>query len=158
MISAVQRAHLPAILALNNAHQKETSFLTMADLEALIGAAFTAWQVGDGADAFLITFDEGATYDSPNYRWFADRYDRFVYIDRIVVADHARGRGLARTLYETLFDAAAESGRHIVGCEINKAPPNPNSSAFHEKMGFEAVGEAHLTGANKTVGYHLKRV
>ena len=29
---------------------------------------------------------EGTPYESPNYRWFSERYPEFVYIDRIVIA------------------------------------------------------------------------
>jgi predicted GNAT superfamily acetyltransferase len=44
-------------------------------------------------DAFLLALDQDADYDSPNFRWFSARYPRFVYVDRIVVASAARGRG-----------------------------------------------------------------
>ncbi len=39
-----------------------------------------------------------ASYDSVNYRWFAERYERFLYVDRVVVAaaQHGRGFGLAQ--------------------------------------------------------------
>src|SRR4029434_6608111 len=34
--------------------------------------------------------------------WFRRRYRRFVYIDRVVVAAHARGQGLAQGMYSDL--------------------------------------------------------
>jgi predicted GNAT superfamily acetyltransferase len=48
--------------------------------------------------AFLLAFREGAGYDSVNYRWFAQRYERFLYVDRVVVAPAARGQGAASQL------------------------------------------------------------
>ena len=48
--------------------------------------------------AFLLVLREGADYDSPNYRWFTARYDRFLYIDRVVVAARQQGSGLGAHL------------------------------------------------------------
>src|SRR6266513_4775456 len=67
-----------AILALNNEHATELSWLDAGRLTSLLEDAFYARRIGD-ADAFLIAFDERATYDSPNYLWFRRRYPRFVY-------------------------------------------------------------------------------
>ncbi|TIP69850.1 MAG: GNAT family N-acetyltransferase, partial [Mesorhizobium sp.] len=72
----------------------------------------------------------------PNFLWFRERYPRFVYVDRVVVAGEARGRGHARRLYEDLFDHALRAGQTIVTCEVNAEPPNPASDAFHAALGF----------------------
>jgi predicted GNAT superfamily acetyltransferase len=50
-------------------------------------------EVGPSVAAVLLAFREGADYDSPNYRWFAKRYDSFLYIDRVVVSASHRRRG-----------------------------------------------------------------
>jgi predicted GNAT superfamily acetyltransferase len=147
----------PALLALNNAFAQELSFLTPEKAADLVGMAFAATRIG-AADALLIAFDHGAAYDNPNFRWFKDRFPRFVYIDRVVVSEGARGRGLARALYRDLFARAARGGYERVVCEINQAPPNPASDAFHAALGFDAVGSAVLPsagnpGAGKTVRY-----
>jgi predicted GNAT superfamily acetyltransferase len=84
------------LLALNNAHQKETSFLTQRDWNHLVSQAYSATAIG--TEGFLITFDQDANYDSPNFVWFHEKYDAFVYIDRVVVSAAARGNGIARTL------------------------------------------------------------
>jgi GNAT superfamily N-acetyltransferase len=92
-----------ALLALNNAHAQELSWLEAERLGYLIGEALLARRIGR-LDAFLLAFDQDARYDSPNFIWFRDRYPRFVYVDRIVVAPSARGRGCARRLYRDLFE------------------------------------------------------
>ena len=46
----------------------------MADL---IGRAFLAMAMKSGC-ALLISFDQAADYDSPNFLWFRARFDRFV--------------------------------------------------------------------------------
>lgn len=155
-IAPLRATDLRAVLALNNAHAAETSELTLAELKALVGTAFSAAGVEGGAQAFLIACDETAAYDSPNYLWFRDRYPRFVYVDRVIVAPEARGRGLARLLYEDLFEKAGASGRALVACEVNLVPPNPASDAFHAALSFEEAGRAEIHGGAKTVRYLKK--
>ena len=87
------------LLALNNAHAQELSWLEPERLQHLVGQAFMARRIGN-LDAFLLAFDQDADYDSPNFLWFRARYPRFVYVDRVVVASSARGRGYARRLYD----------------------------------------------------------
>lgn len=140
-----------ALLALNNAHATELSPLDAPRLRALVGAAFMAARIGE-AEALLLAFDEAAAYDSPNFLWFRARYDRFVYVDRVVIAPAARGRGLARRLYRALAERARAAGQSRIVCEVNAVPPNPGSDAFHAAMGFAPVGEARLAGG-KVVRY-----
>jgi len=141
-----------ALLALNNAHAQELSWLEAARLEHLIDEAFLARRIGR-LDAFLLAFDQNARYDSPNFIWFRDRYPCFVYVDRIVVASSARGRGCARRLYHDLFEYAARAGHDRIVCEVNKTPPNPASDAFHAALGFVEVGTASVHGGSRTVRY-----
>ena len=75
----------PAVLALNNAHAAKLSWLDRDRLTLLLRQVFHARRIGE-VDGFLMAFDQGAAYDSPNYLWFRQRYRRFVYIDRVVVA------------------------------------------------------------------------
>jgi uncharacterized protein len=141
-----------ALLALNNAHARELSWLEPERLEYLVGQAFLARRIGE-LDAFLLAFDQDAHYDSPNFIWFHARYPRFVYVDRIVVASTARGRGCARRLYDDLFEHAVRAGHDRVVCEVNSTPPNPASDAFHAALGFVEVGTASVYDGNRTVSY-----
>ena len=95
----------------------------------------------------------GQHYDSPNYHWFRERYERFVYVDRIAISADHRRKGLAEALYRNLFDAAAKAGHGLICCEVNSDPPNPGSDRFHAAMGFKTVGERALTDRGKTVRY-----
>jgi uncharacterized protein len=141
-----------AILALNNAHAQQLSWLEPERLEQLVAQSFLAWRIGS-LDAFLLAFDQDAPYDSPNFLWFRARYPRFVYIDRIAVTPSARGRGLARLLYCGLFDTARRRGHTHIACEVNVDPPNPTSDAFHAALGFVEVGCASIHDGSKTVRY-----
>ena len=140
------------LLALNNAHARELSWLEPKRLRHLVEQAFLARRIGD-LDAFLLAFDQDARYDSPNFLWFCARYPRFVYVDRIVVASSARGRGCARRLYRDLFEHAAKAGHQRVVCEVNSNPPNPASDAFHAALGFVEVGTASVYDGSRTVRY-----
>ncbi len=155
-ISKLHLSSLQGVLALNNEHAKETSFLDEESLAGLIKMAFYAEGVDRGATAFLIALDQGADYINPNFSWFLARYKSFVYIDRIIVAGSARGRGLARMLYEDLFSRAKAAGHERVVCEVNLEPPNPASDAFHATMGFVEVGQASIHNGTKTVRYFEK--
>ena len=147
---------LAAVLWLNQAHVTELSALDSGSLDRLIRNAFCASVVNRG-DAFLIAFDQDSDYDSANFRWFQLRYERFVYVDRIIVAASARGRGMANRLYESLFEFARSHGQSVIACEVNLDPPNPASDAFHGTQGFEEVGRAELTNG-KVVRYLTKRL
>lgn len=155
MITPVALDRLDGVLALNNAHAAELSLLDHDRLAGLVRQALWAAQVGD-VDAFLLLLDETAAYDSPNFRWFTERYDRFAYVDRVVVAPRARGRGLARQLYAGAFAAAVAAGQRVVAAEVNRIPPNPASDAFHAALGFREVGQAAVHGGARTVRYLLR--
>jgi predicted GNAT superfamily acetyltransferase len=144
-----------ALLDLNNAHAVELSWLEPDRLRHLVAEAALARRIGD-ADALLLAFDESADYDSPNFLWFRARLRRFLYVDRIVVAPHARGRGHASALYRELFDHAVRAGYERVVCEVNSDPPNPASDAFHAEHGFTEMGMSLRQDGKKTVRYLVR--
>ncbi|WP_367303692.1 GNAT family N-acetyltransferase [Nocardioides panacis] len=93
----------------------------------------------DGAFAgFVITFAPGAAYDSVNYRWFAARHERFYYLDRIVLHEGFRRRGLGGQVYDEIERIAAPYTR--LALEVNLVPRNDASLAFHAARGYREVG------------------
>ncbi len=153
-LTAQPAAVREALLALNNANARETSYLTPGGWDALVAATFSATCVG--SRAFLTALDQDADYEGQNFNWFRDRYERFVYIDRIVVDGRLRGQGVGRLLYEDLFRRMREADQELVGCEVNLSPPNPASDAFHLRLGFVEMGRATLKGQVKSVCYFVK--
>jgi uncharacterized protein len=145
---------LAPFLALNNAHAFELSLATEARFQTLVSAACYAKGFTEPA-GFLLAFDETAEIDSVNYRWFKDRFQRFVYIDRVVIDASARRQGLARALYADLIAWAGRTVHTRIGCEINNDPPNVASDAFHAQFGFRAIGSAQLVESHKTVRYMM---
>jgi uncharacterized protein len=152
-IHTLSAVDVAILLPLNNAHAKETSALDNASFTGLLDMAFYARGIDRGATAFLIALDHKASYGSPNFIWFKAARESFVYIDRIIVSSSARGRGIARFLYDDLFAAVRNAGHDRVVCEVNIDPPNLVSEAFHVTMGFEVVGEATIHNGTKNVRY-----
>jgi uncharacterized protein len=146
---------LAAFLALNRESESMLSPLDETQMQALLRSAYRAWLTPE-RDAMLVALDERADYDSPNFRWFAQRYQRFVYVDRIAVAHSARGRGIAKTLYERLIAQARQDGHTVLCAEIYFDPPNPASDAFHASMGFREAGRAYLPDRGKSVRYLVR--
>lgn len=132
------------VVRLNAAVEEKTSVLDAAGLDRLLAASVFAPTILDETGqvlAFLLGFAPGADYSSPNYLWFCGRLARFAYVDRVVVAEAARGRGLARRLYDRFAAFATARDLGPLTCEVNSDPPNPGSDAFHAALGFTVMGE-----------------
>ena len=56
----------------------------------------------------------------------------------VYVAEHARGRGIGRTLLEALIAGARHAGIWTIQCSI--FPENRTSLALHERCGFRVLG------------------
>ncbi|ADD45424.1 GNAT family N-acetyltransferase [Stackebrandtia nassauensis] len=148
---------LPGLLALNNAHAVELAPETDESFGELVSVAWRVRAV-DEAAGMCIAFDQDTDRDSENLNWFRARYERFAYVDRIVVDPKSRGLGLARRFYEDVIEAARAEGHTLLCAEVNLDPPNPASDAFHAAMGFEAVGQAKLGTRDKSVRYFTLRM
>ncbi len=156
VLRAIVSADIPQITVLNAAAVPAVSPATEVEMGALLEFGHLAIvAVDDSADApllgFLLCMQPGSDYASENYRYFESRGIDHLYVDRIVVADGARGLGIGRQLYNAVFELARAEGRREVTCEVNLDPPNPESLAFHARLGFERVGEQATKSATVTV-------
>lgn len=135
-----------AIVGLNDGEVRHTSVMDrtrLRELAALAGCHRVAIVDGRVA-AFLLSMRDHVAYENANYAWFAARYDRFVYVDRVVVGRDWQGRRLGSLLYEDLFAWARSRAIPRVACEFNLVPPNEPSRAFHARLGFVEVGRQWL--------------
>lgn len=149
-----------AVLALNRESERFLSPLARDGLERLHAQADLHLVLEDAGTviAFLLALRQGASYNSPNYRWFVDRYTRFLYIDRVVVSSARHGGGLGRALYERAFAHARETALPVVTSEYDVEPPNPASEAFHRRFGFVEVGRQAVAGGRKRVSMQAASV
>lgn len=155
----IRRQDGPAIVALNNAAIPNVNALEEAALYNLVDMAAHARVAvdGDAVIGLMLALAPGAPYESLNYRWFDSRYASFLYVDRIVVAESGRGRGIGRRLYDDLSAVAVGRAQHLA-CEVNESPPNPGSMRFHEGLGFQVVGRQETEGGAKRVALMLKDI
>jgi uncharacterized protein len=141
------------ICALNLAEVHHTSAMDaarLAELNAL--SCYHKVACVDGVvSAFLLAMCTGSAYKNDNFEWFARKYARFIYVDRIVVSSAFRGRRLASLLYEDLFDHARSNAIPLVTCEYNIIPPNEPSRLFHNKFGFKEQGTQWVANGAKRV-------
>ena len=130
-----------AVLELNNASTPHVNALAAEQFAWLVAEAdyFRVAELDGALAGFVIAIRSGTAYWSGNYAWFSERYLRFLYLDRVVVAPNARRHGVGRVLYDDLVTFASGRWPRIT-LEVNVRPPNPGSIAFHEQMQFERVG------------------
>lgn len=126
------------ILALNAACTPAVGDMSAQDYRGIAGWAHrVVIAEADGSPiGFMILIRPGSEYPSDNYGWFEQKFGRQLYVDRIAVADGARGLGVGRALYEEALRMAADLGEERVTAEVNEDPPNPESMAFHTRLGF----------------------
>ncbi len=106
---------------------------------------------GESVRGFLLALREGCAYDSPNYQWFAARYEKFLYIDRIVISGAHQGQRIGPHLYSDLFAFARQTDAGMVACEFDVDPPNEPSRRFHARFGFQEVGGQWVASGMKRV-------
>jgi len=157
----IEIADLARVLKINNANTPGVSELTISELETDIENCLHALAIdneqGDVC-AFCITFAPNAPDAGVNHQWFADRFESFVYLDRIAIDSNHQNRGLGALLYQTVEQRMLDSAEHsLLCCEVNLEPPNPGSLRFHKRIGFtECVVE--LTDPGYVVTYLQKRL
>ena len=141
-------ADLPALAAMNDAAVPAVSPLGLDGFVAHVPRCDVAVVIDDddGPVAFLLALVPGVDYASENYQWFEGHRPGSLYVDRLVVVPRAHGRGLGRLLYESVAARAVELGLPEITCEVNLEPPNPESLAFHARLGFVQIGEQDTKG------------
>ena len=160
IIKPATEEHLRDILRLNEINVAVLAPLDLEQLKRLGGMAELFWVVEmDGkVAAFLIALREGQAYESVNYRWFAAHYERFLYVDRIVVAEGARKAGVGKALYEGVLAHAGNIGAPVVTAEIDIEPENAPSLRFHGSFGFREVGQQRVADGKKAVSLQALEV
>lgn len=148
-LRVMRETDVPEVLVLNTSATPAVNELTEDELRALLGwcdVALVATNRDGAVIAFLLSLGGGQPYESENYRWFESRGVRHQYIDRIVVGESARGTGVGRAMYESVFERARERGASEVTAEVNTRPLNARSIAFHEHLGFRQLAEQETKG------------
>ena len=110
----------------------------MEDLVSLASMPLGAYQ-DDTLMGFVLCLPPGTRYASLNYAWFNERWDAFVYVDRIAVGQSHRDKSVGSCLYKRVMEESRKQNCPVAA-EINIVPPNPGSMRFHRRHGFSEVG------------------
>lgn len=132
------------VVRINTQNRPNVAPLDDAELErltALPNHHLVAEGEGGMVVGYVLAFGREAAYDGEEFLAFrASTAETYVYIDQVAVARESTGIGVGRALYTAIESAAAAYGACSLCCEVNTAPPNPGSMAFHRKMGFHPIG------------------
>ena len=151
-----ENKELNVLYSLNQQNTPEVGGLeSINDLSKLIKMSAINFYVLEGNKiiGFAICFRENSEYKSPNYKYFKNKEDKFLYIDRVVIKTGFRRNGLGTKIYEFLKRTASKELLPIC-CEVNSDPPNDISIKFHTKNGFKKIGKREF--ADHSVIYFIK--
>lgn len=138
-------ADLAAVHVINEAEVPAVGSTTPETLGHVASESLVALVADvDGEVAgFCLVLPPGAEYGSKNYEWFSERYDDFVYLDRVAIPPGFQRRGIGQAMYAEVERLAAERRPTATdfALEVNLRPRNDRSLAFHATLGFLEVGQ-----------------
>ncbi len=143
VIRPIEPVDLDRILEINEANVPEVGSVDAARMAFLFGASpiAAAVELDDAIVGFCLVMPSTAPYDSVNFGWFTERFEDFMYLDRVAFAADARGRGFGTLLYAEVDRLMVEMDANHLALEVNVDPPNEASLAFHARRGFTEVGQ-----------------
>lgn len=148
----VRPEDLDEILQLNNAAGPGIVEIGAARLALLEREAhyFRVARIDGRLAGFLVAFEPGAAYDSPNYQWFSEHFAErgFVYIDRVVVAPGCRRHGVGRVMYADLL-SYAEIRQPMLTTEVFIEPRDEIAMVFFTTQNFAEVGQQSLSNGRR---------
>ncbi len=148
---------LETMLEINDQGLPGTGKVSLEEMAALLNIAKLAigWFDGRNLRGFVICLSPNVDYGSPNYAWFNERFQEFVYVDRVAVASEYRGNGIGSELYASVFKFATT--RNLpVAAEVSLNPPNPGSDKFHLRHGFNQLTAVNY--GDKAVTMYMKTI
>ncbi|MEY2957767.1 MAG: hypothetical protein RLZZ01_335 [Actinomycetota bacterium] len=133
VVHAINQGEVPAV---GSEEIDDLAHIASESLVALVA------EVDDELAGFCMVLAPGADYDSGNYLWFSDRYEDFVYLDRIAIPSRFQRAGIGRAMYAEVErrTAALRPTATRFTLEVNLEPRNDRSLAFHGALGFVEVG------------------
>ncbi len=141
-VYAINEAAVPAV------GEETSDALAHIAAEACVALTVETDDDGDAAApptiiGFTFVLPPGADYNSLNYAWFSERYDEFIYLDRVAIAPSHQRRGIGRMIYDEVERRGAQEWptARVFALEVNLEPRNDQSLAFHAQLGFTEVGQ-----------------
>ena len=159
VIRDVREHELDAVLALNNAAGASILPMDAAKVRFFWEQAeyFRVAEQEGHITGFLIALSHEAPHDSPNFEWFRARHERFLYVDRIVIARQRRGSGRGRAFYADVM-SFAECRVPQLCCEVFLQSGNDPALLFHGSFGFREVGQQVMPGTDIRASMLMKEL
>ena len=156
IIRQLREADLDAVWSINQENVPAVGEETRDDLAKIHEQSTIALvaEVSNQVVGFCMVLLPGAEYGSPNYEFFCERLDDFIYLDRVAVTSNFQGKGIGAALYsevEKLSDAM------WFALEVNTKPRNDGSLRFHAREGFVQMEELE-TRPGKMVSLMVKKL
>ncbi len=149
VIRDVREHELDSVLAMNNAAGTGILPMDAAKVRFFWENAdyFRVAEVDGLIAGFLIALSHDAPHDSSNFMWFRERYEKFLYIDRIVIASARRSVGVGRVFYGDVQSFAEVRYPHLAA-EVFIESGNHPALIFHGSFGFREVGQHVMAPGN----------
>ena len=104
------------IWAINEEGLPGTGKVSQQEIKALL--EFSSLSIGayleDRLVGFVICLPPNTDYGSLNYAWFNQRYDKFLYVDRIAVSIEFQNQKIGSILYEHVKKQAEEMSNDLI--------------------------------------------
>ena len=161
IIRDANKEDCPNILILN---KKNVEMLLSMDYQQFMyfiekSELFKVVEIDGKIVAFLIALRSKVDYSIQVYRWFLQRYFNFIYIDRVVIDEAYRRMGIARRLYDCVFDHSYRQGITTIASGVEVEPNyNKASIELHNSMGFAEVGEQYVRSGTVKVSLLVKEM
>tara|TARA_B100001113_G_C20693958_1_gene442014 strand:- start:74 stop:568 length:495 start_codon:yes stop_codon:yes gene_type:complete len=150
---------LDFILTLNQESLPAVSYLDLKKINYFlkVSSYFKIFQLDNKPVGFLIGLKPEIDYKSENYIWINQRYNSFIYVDRIIIDANYRNIGLGFYFYNHLIQSFYKIVKNII-CEVNIRPYNKQSINFHKKYGFKEIGVQDTENGKKRVSYMIYKI
>ena len=145
---------LDVMLAINQENVPAVGPETEETMRQIFEWSFLALgiEVNQALVGYCLIMKPGLPYGSTNYQWFCNKYDEFIYLDRVAFTASYQGKGYGSLLYN---EVEAQSTESLFTLEVNLEPRNDGSLRFHERLGFVEVGQ-QVSGSGKLVSLMAK--
>ena len=132
---------IPLIWKINEQGLPGTGKVSQQEIVELLIIAELAIGAFEGEQlvGFVLCFLPRTDYASLNYAWFNQRYQEFLYVDRIAVSENHRNQAIGSLLYQQVISYAKQYN-YPIAAEVSLNPPNPGSMRFHQRFNFTEIG------------------
>lgn len=155
-IRAMNASDLEFVWAINQENVPAVGEETLKDLAKLHDQCVIALvaEVSGKIAGFCMVLLPDADYGSPNFKFFCDHLEDFIYLDRVAVTSDYQGMGIGAALYSEVEKLSEATWFAL---EVNTKPRNEGSLRFHAREGFVQMKELE-TRPGKMVSLMVKRL